>query len=329
MRKKALFLTVNPPKPSTKQRILDSLDYLAEKGFDCTVMPVPNGLPGRLGMFARLGRYDVVCVQKKLMSPIEIRLMRLMNPRLVYDLDDSVMFHEVERGEPLTGKYFKRFVTMAGCARAVMAGNSFLYEFARHNNPNVRIVPTPVDVSRYTPRERAEADGTVVAGWIGTRGNLRYLEPLAPVFRRLSERYPNFALMVICSDFPEMEGVKIIKRKWSDESEVADLRDMDIGVMPLADNIWTRGKCGFKILQYFAVGIPAVASPVGVNREIIGHGTDGFLADTEDEWFTCMARLIEDTQLRKEMGKRGREKVIGKYSRQAHNARLIEVLELI
>ena len=288
---------------------------------------MPSGIIGRIGVLSKVRAYDVIFIQKKLMRPAEIRLMSRLNPNIIFDVDDSVMFHEVERKERLDGRFFKKFLGMVDNSKAVLVGNRFLYEFCRYNNNNVHVVPTPINISKYNPKDSTVKSDEVVIGWLGTRGNLKYLKELAGPFLELSKRYPNVRLKIISQDFFDIDGVQVIKKMWSQEEEVEDLRSLDIGVMPLNDDIWAKGKSGNKILQYFGVAIPVVASPVGVNSDIIEPGVDGFLADRPAEWVDHLSYLIENRKRRMEMGLNGREKVLKTYSQEVHMERLYELID--
>lgn len=329
MAQRILFITLSPPKPSTKQRVLDSLGYLRDKGMICDVLPMPSGLFGRIGVFAKLKGYDVIFIQKKLLRTVETRLMSWLNPNIVFDLDDSIMFHEVERSEKLTGRFFARFIGMVNNSKAVLAGNRFLYEFCRYNNDNVHIVPTPINVSTYTPKDYSEKDYEVVIGWMGTKGNLKYLKELGGTLKELSIKYPNVRLKIISQGFLDLDGVQVIKKMWSQEEMAEDLRSLDIGIMPLNDDIWAKGKCGNKILQYFGVAVPVVASPVGMNSDIIEPGIDGFLAGKPKEWVEHLSYLIENRERRMEMGLNGRRKVLKTYSQEVHQEKLWSILNSI
>jgi glycosyltransferase involved in cell wall biosynthesis len=324
--KKVLFLTLNPFMASTKARLLDSLDYIKDDGISCTVVPMPPGLLGRLAVMATVRKYDAVFIQRKLLREFEIKMMRALNPRIAFDVDDAIMFHEVERSEPLEGTFFKRFIGMVENSKTVLVGNRFLYGFARHNNRNVHIVPTPVNVSAYVPKDYDAASDELIIGWLGTKGNLKYVESVGQALKEVCRRYPKARLKIVSMGSIDIEGVRIIKKTWKEEEHVQDLRSMDIGIMPLYDDIWTMGKSGNKILQYFGVAVPVVASPVGVNSEIIDHGVDGFLAGTQEQWVEYLSVLIEDKKLRRAMGFKGREKVEKLYSQERHREKLLEII---
>lgn len=332
-----LFLIIGFHKPSSKRRVLDSVPFLEGRGHQVCVREYPGSAPGRVALLSRLSRYDLVVVQKKLVRPLELGLMRRICPCLVFDLDDAVMFHEIERREPLSGKFFGRFVRMASSCRGVIAGNGYLAEFARAarvrpgvEDPGVVVLPTPVDVRLYPHRSPGSHPDRIVIGWMGTRGNLGHLERIIAPVRKLSGRHGSqtrLILKVISDAKPELPGMLLEYKPWSSAEEVADLQSFDIGVMPLSDNLWTRGKGGFKLLQYMAAGRAAVASPVGINREIVQDGVNGLLAGDEKDWERALGRLIDDPAQRERMGRAAREAVERHYSLEAYSARLADFLE--
>jgi glycosyltransferase involved in cell wall biosynthesis len=232
----------------------------------------------------------------------------------------------VERSEPLEGTFFKRFIGMVENSKTVLVGNRFLYGFACYNNQNVHIVPTPVNVSGYTPKDYGAVSDELIIGWLGTKGNLKYVESISDALKEVCRRYPRARLKIVSMGSIDMEGVRIIRKDWKEDEHIEDLRSMDIGIMPLYDDIWTMGKSGNKILQYFGVAVPVVASPVGVNSDIIEHGVDGFLAKTQEQWVEHLSALIEDKNLRRSMGVKGREKVEKFYSQERHREKLLEIL---
>jgi glycosyltransferase involved in cell wall biosynthesis len=169
-----------------------------------------------------------------------------------------------------------------------------------------------LDTDRYPARQHGPRE-VLTLGWIGHSVNFPYLAALGPVLREFAAQCPARLLVVADRDF-QLDGVDIVNRRWSERTEVADLLDMDVGLMPLADDEWTRGKCGFKAVQYMAAGVPPVASPVGMNRDLVHNEQDGFLAGSDDEWLAALRRLQADAGLRERMGRAAREKVQQRYS---------------
>jgi glycosyltransferase involved in cell wall biosynthesis len=191
----------------------------------------------------------------------------------------------------------------------VIAGNSYLAAHARRFNPRVEILPTGLDVHRYDVVKKQQNDGVVRLVWIGSTSTLKYLMGIRPAPDAIGERFRNVVLRMICDSFSDMGRMPVEKRVWSLQTEVMDLVTSDIGLAPLPDDPFTRGKCGFKIIQYAAAGLPVVASPVGVNAEYVNDGVTGFQAVGVSEWIDKVGKLIEDQQLRERMGQEARASV--------------------
>ncbi len=321
-------------KPSSKKRVLDSQEYLESRGHRVRVMEIPSRFWQRLAFLPGMRAFDLIVLQKKLFGALQIRALKLFNRNLVFDLDDAVMFHEIERREPVSGRFFTRFARTVGQCRGVIAGNGYLAEFARvargewgRESPAVLVLPTPVDTRKISPGAHRSSEGGLRIGWIGTRGNLGHLKSIAGPLGSVLQSVPGSRLKVISDGEPRMDGVPVEYKPWRAEDEVADLQSFDVGIMPLEDNLWTRGKGGFKLLQYMAAGVVAVASPVGINTEIIRHGENGLLAREDFEWEAALRRLLEDAELRRRLGSAGRATVEQSYSLDAYNRRLAAFLE--
>lgn len=319
--KKIVFIVHKLEDASSRHRIFPVYEEMKRQGYDCRLSRVPNGFGGRVSLLSKLCGTDVLVLHRKFFKPIELFLIKKLCRKIIYDFDDALMFVEVRRNQPLTGKYTDKFARTAGASDIVVAGNAFLAIHSKLNCRRVEVLTTPVDVKRYVPAADRSEKKEVVIGWIGSKGNLVYLRDLEPVFKNLARKFPQMALSVICDDFLDVDGVKVYKRTWSEEDEIRYLQEIDIGIMPLTDDLWSRGKCGFKILEYFGVGVPAVASSVGINSEIIRHGVNGYLAGSLDEWEKHLGTLIEDAALRKNMGKEGRKTVEGRYSMEEYLTR--------
>ena len=314
---KALFLLTKRQPPSSRLRMLNCMPAYRAAGIEPTSMPIPSGLAARIRVLGAMARNDVVVIQKKTsFHRLELALMKRINPHIVFDMDDAVMFHELEHHQPLTGKNFLKFIRTVNHCAAVVAGNQYLAKFAEPNCRNVYMLPTPIDVDRYIVKEYGVQSDAVVIGWIGVAGNLHYLQRLEPVFRRLCTEFPNVSLKIVSNDFIDLDGVPVFKEKWVLETEVESLRSFDIGVMPLDDTHWARGKCGYKILQYMGVGVPVVASPVGINSDFIRHGGAGYLATDAEDWYQCLRILVLSPETRKSMGLHGRRLVEERYSQE-------------
>lgn len=324
---KLLFLLTKRQPPSSRLRVLNCLPAYRDAGIEATVMPIPSTPIGRIGMLRAIAASDVVLIQKKTsFRRFELALMKWLNPRIVFDMDDAVMFHELEHKQPLSGKNLIKFIRTVNHCAAVVAGNQFLAKFAEPNCSRVYVLPTPIDTHRYRLKEYAGSSEKVLVGWIGVGGNLHYLKRLEAVFRRLCAEFSQVYLKIVSNDFIDMDGVRIIRDKWTLDGEIESLRSFDIGIMPLDDTHWARGKCGYKILQYMGVGVPVVASPVGINAEFIRPGEAGLLASDDEQWYQGLRALVISPESRKSMGLRGRRLVEEKYSQARYAAAYAEIL---
>ena len=288
----------------------------------------------RFGVVAWARRFDVVIIQREaaLIGPAVIeRLLARQGIPLVFDFDDAVWVPYISPANKYLS-YLKCSGKTADICRMsahIMAGNRYLADYARRYNPNVTIVPTTIDTEAYSIRALEPGnvkERQVTIGWTGSYSTLQHLDTMRGVLRKLRRRY-KFQLHVIGTRQYVLDGVETVAQEWRAESEVRDLQRFDIGIMPLPDNGWTRGKCGLKLLQCMAVGTPVVGSPLGVNTEIIDNGVDGFLADTEEQWLEKLSCLIERQDLRTQIGLAGRKVVEERYSARAWVPRVKQILE--
>jgi glycosyltransferase involved in cell wall biosynthesis len=328
---KLLALLSKRQPPSSRLRIKDAIPFWSKQKIKTTVLPIPSGFLARVNLFLEASRHDVILIQKKTSFRfVELYILRWINPKIIFDMDDAVMFHELEHRKPLTGKHIKNFIQTVRSCCLVVAGNQFLADFSEAVGTPVKILPTPIDLSIYKPKENWSSNGQpLVVGWLGVAGGLIHLQKLAPVFQRLSKKYPNFILRVISNMPIEIDGVNVEYHRWSLESEQAMLRSFDIGLMPLSDGLWTRGKCGYKLLQYFGVGLPAIASPVGINLEFIDHGINGYLARSENDWYQALDDLMSNVQLRENMGSAGRKMVEKLYGLETYSVNYGELIKSV
>ena len=325
-----LFLVPRLDKASTRYRVLQYLSSLDQAGVEYEIVVLSDQPRNRLSLARRLRAADTVFVQKKLFSFLDLFWIRMLARRLVYDFDDSVMYKSGLASSRQQVRQWRRFAATAGKADLIIAGNRYLQQQALSCNREVRLLPTVLDMDRYTPREEGEdKKHEVVLGWIGSRGTLRYLQDIAPALEELGQHWPELKLKIVANDFFDLEHLEVIKKPWSSEEEIADLHSFDIGLMPLADDVWTRGKCGFKLLQCMAVGLPVVCSPVGVNAEIVTEGREGFQATTQAEWVVKLSTLISDAKLRREMGLHARRLVEQEYSLAANGPLFVEYLKTV
>lgn len=322
------FLVTKCEDPSVRYRVLQYIPFLEKKGFFSKIIIIPKGGWRRIKLFRELKDYDVVFLHRKLLSSLELYALRKNSKRLFYDFDDALMFKDSKNAAQDSPKRMARFVRTVRSADLVIAGNEYLKSFAIKENPKTFIIPTPIDMQRYLEKPYKASLDEFIIGWIGSCSTLFYLKRLRSVWDALFDKYPQVRLKIISNAFFDCDRMPVIKKEWKYEEEIDDLHTLNVGLMPLTDDPWSRGKCGFKLLQYMAVGVPAVCSPVGVNREIVADGLNGFWACNEAEWIDKIGELIKDIKLRDEMGKRARKTVREQYSVGVAGKRMLELFEL-
>lgn len=285
----------------------------------------------RLAGLRRIRDVDLVWLEKEalpwLPAGAELSMFSKKAP-IVADYDDAV-FHRYDQHPRrlVRGLLGEKIAGVMRRVDLVLAGNSYLGEYAAQAGARrVEVVPTVVDAETYRAEPRSCSGETVTVGWIGTPATWR--ECVQPFFSMLRHTIgeQGVRLLLVGAGDAAPNSPAIVSRDWSEVREVDDIRDMDIGIMPLPDTPWMQGKCGYKLIQYMACGLPVVASPVGVNTEIVEHGVNGFLADTEEEWRKALETLIGDPELRERMGRAGRRKVEAWYSLQVQGPRVARLL---
>jgi len=337
---------------SSRCRFFQYIPYLERQGWACEVSPLfddaylrhcyTNGratLPDlaralfrRLLVLCRLRNFDLIVLEKEVIpfSPaIFERLMHAAGIPFIVDYDDAI-FHRYDchRSRLVRGLLGNKMRTVMRCAQAVVAGNAYLAEYAMESGASrVEVIPTIVDLDRYEDVEKQNLTEFTI-GWIGSPTTSRYLPDIASALAEVCGEGRGKVLLVgACgTDIP---GVKVEHHDWSEENEVACLKLCDVGIMPLPDACWERGKCGFKLIQYMACGLPVVASPVGCNVEIVEHGVNGFLARDHRQWVDALCALRDSKRLRSAMGKQGRKKVEKHYSLQVTAPRLHDMFRAV
>jgi len=310
-------------------RVLQYLPYLQSKGVETTVSLYPRSVKENFQFFSNLSQYDLVFLQRKRFSQPRLRMLRKRAKRIVYDFDDSVMYRNSTRENPVSQTRRRRFVQMVKASDFVIAGNAFLKEQVLPFNSNVEVIATSIDGERYHPKNYLLRKERITLGWIGDHGSIHYLEKMKPIFKEIGKRYPHVELKIVCDIFFDCEQMVVVKKEWRSEEEVADLQGFDIGLMPLVDDPWSWGKCGLKIIQYQGVGVPVVCTPVGINRDLVEDGVNGLYAMTADQWVEKLSILIEDPLLRERMGREGRERVVERFTIQACAPRLLSILQQV
>jgi glycosyltransferase involved in cell wall biosynthesis len=310
-------------------RVEQYFPYLRDHGVEPKWQPLSGSWSERLMTYRQLPSFDVVCIQRRLLPPFEFYWIRKKSWKIIFDLDDAIMYRSSSSPHPHSFSRRLKFRWMVKGSDAVTVGNQFLKNEVLRVDPRKKIflIPTCIDTDLYPRKKEISHRKEIILGWIGTKGNLRYLKKLEPVFEVLGQRFPQVRLKIVSNDFYESSSLPIIKKHWKLEDENEDLTSFDIGLMPLSDDLWSKGKCGLKIIQYLSVGVPVVCTPVGVNSDIIKDGENGFWATSHQEWIDRLSTLIVNSDLRHQMGSKGIETVEREYSLAATSEKFFHVLE--
>jgi len=330
-----LFITLGGVnKASSRYRVLQFLDNLEENmGYIYKIISIPRRsdfkhypkLQGsliyslkRISFYFSILYYclswaDKVFIQKVILPFIILRLIKMNSIPFIYDLDDAIfMPFSTDKRTKIKKTKVKALAFTLRYAKTVIAGNQVLHDYVIQFRNKCNIIPTVLDLNTYCRQKNTESFNYTI-GWIGSSENLVYLNQLIKPLQTLHQEFPQVRLLVICNKSFELEDFTINKR-WSKETEIEAMLTMDIGVMPLVNDEWTRGKCAFKALQYMGLGIPTVVSPVGMNKDVIKDGINGYLADSEQEWLDKLRNLILDHNLRQAFSIKGREQIENNYS---------------
>jgi glycosyltransferase involved in cell wall biosynthesis len=304
-----------------------AMDVLYERGhLAAKVSSTLRGYAERLTHVFRRHRPDVVFVYREAapLAPTWFERLATWRAPLVFDFDDAIYLPASSAANSWTRhlRQGRKVEALCRMSRHVMVGNAVLADFARRHNTHVSIVPSTIDTTLYQPRARAR-NARPIVGWTGSTTTLPHLLGIAPALRRLRESV-DFELRVI-GGAPAIDGVDVCPVPWRRDREVDDLVPLDVGLMPLPDDEWSRGKCGMKALQYMALAIPPVVSPVGANRDIVQDGVNGFHARTPDEWVDRLAELLRDETARARLGAAARATVEQRYSAVVQVPRVAEL----
>ena len=297
-------------------RILYKKGHIVQKIFG-----VLRGFAKRIFFLFKAGKYDYIFLQRE-EAPIgppvfEWILTKLMRKKMILDFDDAIWISDSKNKLLNWIKAYWKIKWLCKWAYKVSVGNEYLYSFASKYNNNVVLIPTCVDVVNQHNKLKDQKTNPVVVGWTGSHSTLRYLDPFVPLFREIASG-GLAEILIISNKAPDFSfpGMRFIS--WQEKTEAEDILNMNIGIMPLKDDAWSEGKCGLKLIQYLSLGIPALASPVGVNSKIIEPGINGYLCTTEAEWKANITDLISNEQKRVEMGYNGRKKMVEQFSIQAN-----------
>jgi len=323
---KVMFLHPSGGAPSTRYRVHQIIPRLVGAGITAAASPIPSGSRARWRLFRSARNFDIVVLQKKLLTAPDFTVLRKASKVLVYDFDDAIMYRDTG-GAAAAGKNpnrasftrSRRFRRTVRRADFLLAGNSYLRtEAIRYGarESNVAVVPTCLDTDVWQPGSspKHQSDSRLVVGWMGTGNSLSYMQPLRSALQKLAQIVPDLELHIVCDRFIDVPGMSVQNIAWSQATEVETAQRFDIGLAPLADNSWTRGKCAFKTLTYMALALPVVCSPVGANLEVVIDGQNGLFARSTDEWVDKLTTLCRDSELREHLGRGGRQTVIQRYS---------------
>ena len=352
-----LFLTPHPKEgASTRFRVQQFFPYFTSQGINCIFRPflssndykilykdgqilkkgfiLLRGICKRVQDFISSNNIDIVFVHLEaspLGLPIFENLFSFCGKPIIYDLDDAIYLKGTSPVNKLA--YFlkssSKIPKIISKSSYVIVCNEYLEDYAKKFNQNVKMIPTVVNTDKFTVKDHSIQNEKLVIGWIGSHSTACYLAQLTEVFKKIAEKY-KFTLKIIGSDkrdyFP---GIDVIYDDWSLEKDVLDFHGLDIGIYPLPDNEWVKGKTGFKTVQYMSVGVPCVASRIGKNINIITDGVDGYLASSQDEWIKKLSLLIENSEFRKTMGLAGRKTVEDRYSLSINAPKYLEVFDRV
>ncbi|MGB0840552.1 MAG: glycosyltransferase family 4 protein [Chitinophagales bacterium] len=342
--KKVAILSQYPGdiSPGQRFRYQQYLSFLAKQGIICHEYPFLDmsttsilykkghtlhkilgvlwGFIRRTMLLFRLVRYDCVFIYREA-SPIgppffEWFIAKILGKKIILDFDDAIWMNKTVSQNPLVAwlRNHQKVAKICKWAWKVTCSNAFLANFAQQLNQQVIQIPTTIDTENYhfPVKQHRQKEHTII-GWTGTITTMIYLDALFPILEKVAEKYP-IKFLIISNQAPKIARPFIEFQQWKAATEIADLRQFDIGIMPLSNTEWEKGKGGFKALQYMALGIPPVVSPVGVNKDIVQDNLNGFHATTPEEWIDKLSRLIESVDLRKKIGASGRKTVVEHYS---------------
>jgi len=291
-----------------------------------------RGLLRRYALLFTAFKYDRIFIHRELypLGPqfVEWVLAKVYRKKIIYDFDDAVWLPNFAANNARFAflKSYGHVVKLCKYAYKVSVGNDYLAKYARKYNDNVVVNPTTIDTDNYHNRIKDQHSEKFVIGWTGTHSTLRYLTEMLPVFERLEKEF-DFTLTIISDQDPGFKLKNFEFVKWNKSTEIDDLLRFNIGLMPLSEDKWAKGKCGFKALQYMSLGVPALVSPIGVNTKIVDHGVNGFICDTTKDWETTLRACLEDRDTVVAVAKNSRKKIEDYYSVKSNRENFINLLK--
>jgi len=341
-----LFIAAHRPgrSPSQRFRFEQYFDYLAENGWNCRLSYLLSEKddkifyqPGKFFLktiilfksiitrfrdLASKNKYDIIFIQREAFMTGSVFFEKRFSKsraKIIFDFDDAIWNLDISDANKKLGflKNPSKTAKIIALSDLIFAGNQYLADYAKQFNKNVMVIPTTIDTSYHEEAKGKKEEGICI-GWTGSLTTIKHFQFAVPVLEKLKIKYGDrITFKVIGDKNYTNKNLGIAGTAWSGETEIQELQSIDIGIMPLPDDEWAKGKCGLKGLQYMALGIPTIMSPVGVNTEIISQGVNGFLASMEEEWLEKLQLLIENPDLRKKFKTEGRKTVEEKYSKNA------------
>ncbi|UOQ74435.1 glycosyltransferase family 4 protein [Hymenobacter cellulosilyticus] len=338
-----LFLVPYPPgkAPSQRFRFEQYLHFLTEAGHTYQLesfiseetwailykpghtltkaLGILGGFLRRFLLLFSVPKADFVFIHREA-SPIgppifEWIIAKLLGKRIIYDFDDAIWIPNTSAANSIVAgvKWHHKVGSICRWAYKVSCGNSYLRDYARQFNPNAIVNPTTIDTVNLHNEVKNQQTDQLVIGWTGTHSTMKYLEQVVPVLAELEQRY-QFEFRVISNQEPQLPLRSLGFRPWRKDTEIADLLTFNVGLMPLEDDPWAKGKCAFKALQYMALGVPALVSPVGMNSEVVTEGVDGYICATPEQWYHGLEKLLRDHELRTRFGQAARATIEARFS---------------
>ena len=331
--KKILFIIKNKNEASSRFRVKAYLPYL-QNDFDYKIFyseynnhKVPKFLRSFikryrfLKLLINIKKFDIIFMQRPMSSDKKEsiffeKLLSFLNNNIIFDYDDALFIQNENK--------IKKLIKIS---KKVICGNDYLAEFSKRYNKNTYIIPTTIDTNKFTPKKTAN-NSNLILGWTGTSGNYEnFSDELINSIKKILDNYKNVSFLFICDKKPPKKfNFKYEFIQWNEKNEILDLKKIDIGLMPLIDSPWTKGKCGFKLIQYGAISIASIASNVGVNNQVVLNNKTGFLINNETQWYEKIKILIEDEKLRQTFGRNARKHILQNYDTKKNYISLKNIL---
>lgn len=339
--------------PGQRFRFEQYISYLHKKGYDTSIsnllteqddelfykkgnyiakfIILINSFIKRFADFFSMFKYDIVFIYREAImvgTSFFERLYSITPAKIIYDFDDSIWLNDTSDGNSNLSWMKNPSKTKRICKLAdkVIVGNDYLAQYALQYNNNVEVIPTTIDLNYHNRKNVDYNKKSICIGWTGTSTTLKHFQKIEPILEQLKEDFGDrISFKLICDTDYKNDNLNLRSTKWNVRTEIKDLSDIDIGIMPLPNDEWSKGKCGFKGLQYMALGIPTIMSPVGVNNEIITDGKNGYLAKDNIDWHTKISCLITSAELRSRLGQNGHKTVKERYSVEAFKEQYLKI----